>query len=294
MGAHMLRRKSMISFILFTLLASPVSAEVNGSESYARFLPENHFRISEGSFESNTLTEARYHSILDRIERAYGPVIKAKGGKLVMDRAWGNATVNAYAWRSGQSWMVQMCGGLARHSVLTEDGFTLVTCHELGHHLGGSPKDLGEWLSSDGQSDYFATLKCLRKVWENDDSASVVSKIDVDSGIRRNCEKSFSDLNSISICIRSAYAGLSAANLAAVLSEEKNPNFNTPDLSKVGSTLTSHPKAQCRLDTFVSGSLCPVKWEDELSETNSLAGSCAMETGAKIGYRPLCWYKPRI
>jgi hypothetical protein len=33
-----------------------------------------------------------------------------------------------------------MFGGLARHELVTDDGFMMVVCHETGHHLGGAPR----------------------------------------------------------------------------------------------------------------------------------------------------------
>ena len=256
------------------------------------FLPENNMKIPVNAFDANSMTEAQFNSILDRIESLYKPVVAAKGGTLTFKRAWSDGTVNAYASREGNSWIVQMFGGLARHAAITNDGFALVACHELGHHLGGAPKYAGDWAAGEGQADYFATLKCLRRVWENDDNSGIISKINVAPSVRTSCEKSFSDRNTISLCIRSAYAGLSSANLSIALGAGQSADFDTPDPKRVSSTDTSHPEAQCRLDTYYNGGVCQVAVSEDVSETDPTVGTCAMEKGATFGYRPLCWYKP--
>ena len=70
-------------------------------------------------------------------------------------------TVNANASQRGRTWIVNMYGGLARRPEITPDGFAMVLCHELGHHMGGFPFVSG-WAANEGQSDLFATLSCGR------------------------------------------------------------------------------------------------------------------------------------
>lgn len=279
------------------VLLSPLHAFSDVSSSFHSFLPKNDARIPVGALTvqgtASGVTELEYNSVLDQVEKAYAPVVAAKKATLSIDRAWSNDEVNAYAWRSGSTWMVQMLGGIARHPLMNADGFAAVTCHEVGHHLGGAPR-YPQGLAADGQSDYFATLKCLRKVWENDDNSAIVAKMTVAPVVQSSCEKSFSDRASIAICIRSSYAGLSAASTLAKLSRLPAPTFETPDLSKVLYTNVRHPKAQCRLDTYFAGSICPTAWADELNDFDATAGNCAMEKGATVGYRPLCWYKPSM
>lgn len=258
------------------------------------FLPKNDLKVPVNAYNANSMTEARFNAILDQVERSYSSIVRSKGGKLLLQRNWTDGTVNAYADRDGQgNWIVSMYGGLARHNTITEDGFFLVACHELGHHLGGAPKIGGDWASNEGQSDYFATLKCLRKVWENDNNVDIVAGMIVDPSVQSACEKSFSDKNSISICVRSAYAGLSSANMSFALgSGGSAPNFNNPDPAKVRVTNDKHPQGQCRLDTYFNGSVCQARWSDEVTNSDPVQGTCSMERGDVFGYRPQCWYKP--
>jgi hypothetical protein len=256
------------------------------------YYPPNTLSISTAPAVAGSMTESEFNGVIDRIEAFYRPIVASRGGNLTIQRNWQDGTVNAYADRSGNSWIVKMYGGLARHPAITLDGFTLVACHEMGHHLGGAPKFPGQWASNEGQSDYFSTLKCLRKIWASDNNVELVKTSKVPAEVTQNCEKSFGDANSIALCVRTAMAGLSSATLMQQLSNAPAISFSTPDSRVVSQTSDMHPAAQCRLDTYYGGSICQVAASEELSDTNAAVGTCATETGATRGYRPFCWYKP--
>lgn len=117
----------------------------------------------------------KYNKVIDAVENFYKPIVAEKGGSLVVNRLWKNGKVNASATLSliGKKWIVNMYGGLARYQGVTADGFAMVMCHEVGHHLAGFPMNdpapLTRWESSnEGQSDYFASMKCFRSVYGND------------------------------------------------------------------------------------------------------------------------------
>ena len=130
------------------------------------FLPPNNLQIPVGSLEDKGISLNEYDAVMDRIQALYGPIIAARGGRLVIKRLWDDPTVNASAVRDGDDYIINMYGGLARHATITQDGMALVACHELGHHLGGVPKYAGmDWASNEGQADYFANLKCLHRVF---------------------------------------------------------------------------------------------------------------------------------
>ena len=225
------------------------------------------------------------------------------GGKLEIQRKWNDGTVNAYAKQSGSSWQVAMFGGLARHATINADGMSLVVCHELGHHIGGAPKKSGSifgggevnvWASNEGQADYFATLKCLRKTFLNDDNISIVSAMEVPKALTDACTKSTkNDKEDNALCVRTGMAGKSVANLFAALSKLPEAKFDTPDTKKVSRTNDAHPKAQCRLDTYFQGSLCEISMNEDVSQKEEVKGTCHPSLGHKTGTRPLCWFKPK-
>jgi hypothetical protein len=255
------------------------------------FLPKNTLSISS-AHGSNGMDEKRFNDLIEKVEVLYKPIVAQQGAQLVFERLWSDGTVNAYASRRGNQWVVSMYGGLARHSAVTPDGFSLVVCHEVGHHLGGAPKYRGEWAANEGQADYFSTLKCLRNVFEKDDNISIVKQLSVPESVTRACESSFGDAASIALCQRTSMAGRSTGELMRLLGGSPPIDFTTPDPSQVSSTQDAHPAAQCRLDTYFNGSICQVDKSEPVSSTDPTVGTCAEEKNYKTGYRPRCWYKP--
>ena len=247
--------------------------------------------ISEGG-----ITEQEFMKISTELENLYSPEVANRGGKLKVYKEWASETVNAYAQRQDGEWKVIMLGGIARHKHMTADGYALVVCHEIGHHLGGFPKyeglDIG-WATSEGQSDYYSTMKCLRNYWKDADNAAAVSGLEIPQKLVEECGKNWMWNRDEALCIRSGMAGLSVANVFAALAWfSKTPKFETPDTKVVKETYLAHPKAQCRLDTYLQGSLCEVSMNEEMSsETN---GSCHETLGHKSGMRPRCWFKPTL
>jgi hypothetical protein len=259
------------------------------------FAPENNRKIEVGDKASNNMTKEMFLDAVLRVSSVYEPIVAEKGGKLIMNNRWDDATVNASAQQSGKNWQVNMYGGLARHPLVTVDGFMMVVCHELGHHIGGAPRKGGwgsAWASNEGQADYFAGLKCMRRVLENDDNIAVVSKMEIDADATTKCESIYKSASEIALCKRISMAGKSLAMLLGDLGGNSNVNFTTPDTTKVARTNDNHPQAQCRLDTYFQGSLCDKAISDDVDGKDALKGVCLKRDGYELGMRPLCWYKP--
>lgn len=242
------------------------------------------------------MTKEKFEAIVKRVEVAYAPIIASKSATLQMITNWDDSTVNAYADRDGDGkfWNVTMYGGLARHPDITDDGLMLIVCHETGHQVGGAPKyDYGknDWAANEGQADYFATLKCLKRVLEKDDNLTVVSKMNIDPEVTNKCKSVYKTESDIALCQRISMAGNSAG---LMLAGDVKISFNTPDRSKVRRTDSDHPWPQCRLDTFFQGSLCDKSFTEDVSETSPVPGTCIKRDGYTLGARPLCWYKPSL
>lgn len=288
----------MTKGILVALMATTLTfsqAFSCDSTGHGGFAPENNLKIAVGDKASNNMTKEMFLAAIGRVSSTYEKIVAEKGGKLIMNNRWDDATVNASAQQSGKNWTVNMYGGLARHPLVTEDGFMMVVCHELGHHIGGAPRKLGmgsAWASNEGQADYFAGLKCMRRVLENDDNVAVVSKMDIDAEAVSKCESIYKSEKEIAICERISMAGKSLAMLLGDLGGNSNVKFTTPDTSKVSKTNDNHPEAQCRLDTYFSGTLCDKAISDDVDGKDALKGVCLKKDGYEFGTRPLCWYKP--
>ena len=262
-----------------------------------QFLPENSLNIPVGiGIYENGMTQAKFDAILDRLQEVYGEIISDHGATLKINRRWDSGTVNASAQQLGSTWIINMYGGLARHDAVTADGFFLVACHEIGHHLGGAPKKGGwggAWASNEGQSDYFATLKCLRKTFLDADNLEYVAENEIDPIVEQSCHSQFSTETEIARCSRVAMAGLSVASLfKALRNEPRKLDFSTPDPAVVSRTSHSHPGTQCRLDTYYQGAICDISDNQELDDNDYRLGSCTRTAGQTVGVRPRCWFSP--
>lgn len=270
-----------------TAAASPLFGE-------RAFAPKNRMRIPMDAKIKNNMTKEEFEAIIKRVYDVYAPIIAARGATFTTENNWEDDTVNAYANQFGTSWVIYMYGGLARHPLVTDDGFLLVVCHETGHHLGGVPKYYGnDWASNEGQADYFGALKCMKRVLEKDDNISVVAGMTVDPEVTKKCGEIYKTPGDIALCKRISMAGKSLALLLATLSGEPDVAFDTPDKTVVTETYDYHPNSQCRLDTYFGGALCDKPFTEDVSDTSPGPGTCLKSDGYKIGYRPLCWYKPR-
>lgn len=288
----------MSKHLFITVIAAFLLISVNAySFQKKSFIPENNLWISKEDKSNHLMNEELFNSIINKVVTVYEPIVSQNGGKLIIKGDWNDGTVNAYASRRFGRWNVNMFGGLARHKVVTPDAFALVICHELGHHLGGIPKMPGlftSWATNEGQSDYYATLKCMRKVFYSDDNESIMLKIEVPQIVVDECSKQFQNINEKYLCQRSAMAGYSLASLLKELSDDSQaPSFTTKDPNIVDETKNMHPATQCRLDTYFAGALCGISDTQDVSYKDEAKGVCYRAHGDQIGVRPLCWFKPR-
>lgn len=262
--------------------------------------PENGMLIPAFLKTDSPITKESFFAVIDQVEAVYTPIMADLDEKLHIIKDWENPTVNAYAKKDGEKSVVHMFGGLARHPKMTEDGFTLVLCHEIGHHIGGAPKKGARWASNEGQSDYWATLKCARKVWAADNNLEIISKMDIPAIVKTQCEQFHGTGADYDLCQRSSMAGYA---LARTLSDLRNsppkggippvdgyyddtmtasPEFETPSKSVVRSTDDNHPAAQCRLDTYFTGAVCGISDDKDVDQNDPNVGVCSRYDSAAI------------
>lgn len=257
----------------------------------ASILPENN-RAIPVSEKSDGLSDLQYYAIIDRVESVYRPIVQSLGMKLTINRMWSDSRVNAGTTKKGNEIIIYLYGGYARHPLVTEDGYALVICHELGHHLGGTPKKVeAPWATNEGQADYFATLKCLRKVFRQDDNVQYVTQLKVPEAITEKCKVSFKTNWEIALCQRTSVAGLSVGAISSDIRNTEVPTIETPDHTVVAETYDAHPEPQCRLDTYFQGSVCEVSSQHSVSLTDESEGVCHEMNGQTLGVRPACWFK---
>ena len=291
--------KSFKQGLLLASLALAVPAIACTPDGKEGFVPENNLKISVDAKRVGGITEEQFNAIIDKVETLYTPIVKEHGGNLTVVRNWTDETVNAYAQQIGSTWKVSMFGGLARHDTITEDGFALVICHEIGHHIGGAPRKVSPWsspwASNEGQADYWATLKCLRRTWETDNNEEIVRAMDIPAALAKSCSEQHLWNQDYFTCIRGGMAGMSVSKLfQALRGSSVPPKFDTPDANVVTRTNDNHPAYQCRLDTYFQGALCEVDLRDDVSASSEVTGTCHGSLGHTKGVRPLCWFKPSV
>lgn len=245
----------------------------------------------------DTVTEQDFYLITSLLYKIYAPDIEKKSGlKFLMNADWKNDTVNARATRTLESWNVEINGGFARAYGMTDDSLALTICHEIGHHLGGAPRTFlyGGWPSAEGQADYFATSKCLKRYYAE---LEFVESYDINTAtipdkVLWDCNSVYKKLSDLKICVRSQMASLDFAQFLNSFPHVKSlVTLAAKDARVVKGTNTNdYPKPQCRFDTLYQGSLCAIHSSVASSDTDAKIGYCNDEL--KPGARPRCWYKP--
>lgn len=278
----------------------------------ASFLPPNDLYLQDNINKAANMTKAEFNAVLDGIEEYFKPYVATHGATLEVENLWTDSTVNAETDRStdDKTWWVKIYGGIARRKEVTKDGLALILCHEIGHQISGYPLKYSEWSATEGQSDYWATQGCAQAMWRNDSDINAGYRAVVPTYVKERCDKVWASEAEQNLCYRVAIAGQSLGNLMAALRDkpEPFPLFETPDPKEVPITRTYHSRAQCRLDTYFAGALCPVAFDFTVipgrnhpsgqdtaaAETVAAKYSCMTSDGYVLGVRPRCWFKSRI
>ena len=287
--------RNIVTFVSSLLFVSSAAVAAQGQRS---FMPANDLNQEDDLDGKDGLTEAQFNAVIDKAEKIYKPIFTQFGATFKVERLWSDATVNAYADQpSATDWQVHMYGGLARRAEVTEDGFAMVICHEMGHHLGGYPF-VQDWAANEGQADTHATGACAMKIFAPNLELSARAAADLPPEMKAKCDANRPEAERDN-CYRALVAGKSLADLLAALGSS-TVSFSTPDTSTVKKTNNEHPAAQCRLDTYVASALCGAKtWDYSVIPGKTSAQHNSMEAQTEAykhsckdgdGARPKCWY----
>jgi hypothetical protein len=260
--------------------------------------PSNKVRdtITYGDFYNTSKTPEKFEKFTNRIVSLYADTIKELGGNLKTEFLWESTDLNAYASKNSSNWKIVFHGALYRDKRVTDDGFIMTVCHELGHLLGGAPFKLGEETSAEGQADYWASTVCAKKYFTEFPEEVVMSN----GLVRDQCSKKYeNDIATQKVCYRTTMAGYSLASFLGLQTEGRQPRFETPDKHVLDVTNQLHPLAQCRLDTFLAGSLCEledstVTFEEKILGDKLTTDFKCTETVdgqlVQVDKRPKCWF----
>jgi hypothetical protein len=279
-------------------------------EASATTMPMNHLNVLDNPRVIYNISPMMFRQIIDQVAGTFSPVVRAHGGQLQVNYLWNNSTVNASADRNGNIWILNMYGGLARRKEITPDGFSMVVCHELGHHLGGYPFTMdGYWAADEGEADYFAAHVCAPAIWARDVQGNAVHRYTVDPVAKQYCDRSTPYQPQRDICYRTADAAQSLANVLNLLDEGHHVvgYRYANNMARVPETNHGHPAPQCRLETYLNGALCRRSYDPRVipgidlnmnggslidEEKEAAKYSCGERGAAYDGSRPRCWFQP--
>lgn len=174
---------------------------------------------------------------------------------------------------------IMLFGGHVRSYGSNFNFIAFTFCHELGHYLGGEPRQYihdtinGDWSSAEGQADWFAVTQCLPLVYNHFKATNPKRlMIEYPEIVRPHCALS----KNKELCQWLSSTGLHFVYYAHYYyaRDEKIPDFNQKPLEAPSETLHSrYPSLQCRLENFKQGAIC---------NDNQL--QCQ---------RPRCWFVPK-
>lgn len=294
-------RKLISSIILLCVL--PVGAT---------FLPESDIRYDKLTTGPSQINEKQFNDLIRQVQTAYQDIVRDQGGKLRISGSWNSDKLNAGATQLFGSWNVQISGALARRPELTADGFTLILCHELGHHLGGYSFSRqgfpigGVWAANEGEADYFASQACARKLWAQETDLNQEFAKKVSEYAKAKCDQAWTRETEKALCYRVSAAADSIGQTMAGITNKPVPRFETPDTKVVNQTSDDHPEPQCRVDTSFQAALCAVNFDERVIPGKKVNGGphsrAAEEEAARyscmdknsFGARPGCWFKSQL
>jgi hypothetical protein len=239
------------------------------------FLPENNYHERATAYKAGEVSEEDFDLIISAAQEIYGPIVESFGAELIINKDFDDDTVNAFANQDGNKWEVSFFGGLAKHKDMNFYGFSLVVCHELGHHLGfGVMYPDTQWRAAvEGQADYFATAACARKMFDQSSPLRVWGR-DLMKKKKKPSEPpsstgctGFYGIDK-EVCEVSLEGGLSLGRVLADLNGDPAPTYEKMDRSKIKKTQYPHPKAACRLATYYGGAVCKKSWPDSFEPNN--------------------------
>ncbi len=215
------------------------------------------------------LTRAEFEQVLQEFREIYGPELRRTDLRLQFKANWNDHRLKASVKIPDGKAIVTISGGYAKQKEMTADAFRIVLCHEMGHILGGAPKQKTlRWSTIEGQADYYATAKCLRRIVPEEDLTLERVK---------------------DAALRIGKMLVDRADLQAELSTER------PSKIEVFTTQETHPAAQCRIDTMIAGFRCPISAQEDFSRTDPNIAAClhsSVDPNIRLGARPRCWYRP--
>ncbi len=213
-----------------------------------------------------------YSKVRAKFVSVYAPIVEAERNvklSLVLNTDESNLSAGVSLYKDRAH--IEMGSDLHRNSAMTPDAYLAMLCHEVGHVLGGKPysqntlKPSAQWVSntpssSEGQSDYFSSLICMKKVFA-DNMPTDFTEFSVTPRIKDLCVSQYSKVLDQNICQRSVKSGFELMFFISSIYDQFGPNAVMPraDMNLTEGRGLSvgqlYPSLQCRFDTILAGAL---------------------------------------
>jgi hypothetical protein len=206
----------------------------------------DYFCLSTDNNLSAEMNLINFYSEPAKIMGLYNDDLKNLPHALYLDANWFSpffgAGINLNP--NDNNYHLMILGGMTRMKEMTLDAYRAIICHEIGHLLGGEPRQTisgAEFTSSEGQADFFSASQCLPKLFRS------LGMTD-NSLINKRVEK----------------AGFEFMNLA-VAADKSNPNRffkrGLVSMKSVNETLLNrYPTNQCRYETYRNNTVRSSCW----------------------------------
>lgn len=283
---------------LLTLSAQACPVEI---EEFEQMQLNSSSEVTDKALFRDGINYFEFMSVANKIRDYYTPLLKKAGKKLEVKADWFSSRENASSSQSKDTWYVLLSGGFARLKYMTADAYLMVACHEMGHHLGGFPqypKDTPlKWASAEGQSDYYAALKCFKNIRRGELETFKADFLDVPDFARKSCRLQHKTNSEYRLCLRGVRA---AADFGSMLLYRRTKKARDPMAHFVNSTEvveetnSGYSDSVCRAETARRGSLCNVSSLTAISKSNEQVGVCHSRNGQQVGARPECWFKAKL
>lgn len=241
------------------------------------------FITSQSAFA--TAKQIEFEKTLQSARDYFKPIYQSKGKELSILGEWeydeNNGKALAY---TVDHYFIEIYGGALKSKGTNTDSLRAMICHEVGHHLGGSPfmpKYYEDYYlfrgSSEGQADYYAANLCLKKWFHGEDHWKVNYLFGFSKKDQAFCEDYYQHSDSVGLCVRIISA---MKRMLSIDIETHSPlNLKNPksDYLYALAPSVTHPKKNCRLETVYAGVIC---------QTES---GCLINQNPIEASRPLCW-----
>ena len=217
----------------------------------APHVQRGYFELPEGSsLPQSEITLEQMNQLKEDFLSFAAEKIKGETRPLIIDVKWDIPYYTAHAKYTPEGLYIGLWGGFLRAPGISPSVLVFTLCHELGHLVGGEPKqtnELGENVTIEGASDFYSALRCTDQFlaqhpqYKPEISATVHQICEGHAGCSDSLESSFRTFRFLQ---KWGFASYTPVQLA----------FIEPPAKKL--ILNTYPNYQCRIETSLQAALC--------------------------------------